>query len=1160
MSEYKLLKHKDFEKTIQHLSPAAQRKTVWAQVLLGTRGRTPSVKGTMGRNARWRRTPVQGNHYYMWWIPKSELSKERLAQESLHEDVYDTLYTDEDTRVESATSINHRRYPSQKVAPNDQSIHGQPVHGQQAGHRSPDYLVENTSPRGSRDNQHNIHTILIHSIRHHDDTDSPIELGSLADYEDVPISSLDPRYQEQRAISPYAHHVRTQTHYLNDIHLSTIRGLPGSGKTIALLYLLKDLINIPGDGQIVYITYTSRLKRAAQEFIRAHHPNLAERVRISTLNEIKQALTGLSTFAEPFSELAEFQRFIEQQNPADLGPWRKYPQTLFTEIRAHLLGRDFPRNYELAQEFDIHNSLDVEQYARERGLDLNAAEIACNIANRVRTMRYFRDQRAARNALTTLLSGEYPTWIRSLDALIIDEVQDLTLLQIAFLCELIHVRVQQKRTAPLMFTVAGDESQIVQPSGFDWGMTKLMLGEQLGTWPEEFEFQHQRRSPANLGRLIDRTWRFYSYLPKNLRPSGRRETIFDEDSNASEPGELFVCPINLPYTRAGDVSVGNQSLYTPSSADWDQLLFELADKPGRALIDLSEVFRPSLLERLDEEGAEDHRADEILFFSREIKGLERNTVLVYGLNEMYCHALQLAESIDDGNIPLFEARRIFDELRVALSRSTNTLVLLDAADAPVFEALQITEIEGYRQISWHDLMDRFETEDMSPLEIVEGYLQEVDELFDRSMWQQAFRRNRRAYDMAVKMEDDALVNEAEEQYLEGCLQYAMVLIDAERWEDAYNQNRLAFDLANQLQDDVVLDTVDRQYTDICVEINRQAREHLDSAYTHLGRLQFDQAGKSVAEAYERLHMVRDQSIAQEITTMQRDLTWQWIDHILSPHTDNAFAQSGSTAGKMTANATRELEDATHKVVKLFDAAADLVQKEGHKRKSVGIRVLKNRYAEVPPTYNLSRTQIASVLAFSAEYIELMKSISQTPEDYRYIQQWQVETFMALESQLSQFMLWAENVQLLADVLGHETVVLHLLSLVEKVETSQQDNAGQDSAGRQKQSITQNLTRLQALIATLNGDYAEAATLWDTMKEPEMAAEQARLGGDLEKAFSIYKQAKITPPELLSVSVRMLRLVDQVTGKHHNLLPSEREAILAKIDKLQAVLLEDEQEP
>ncbi|MCB0074705.1 MAG: hypothetical protein KDE20_24735, partial [Caldilineaceae bacterium] len=108
MSQYRLFKHKDYDRTAESLPLAIQRKALWAQVLLGTRGRTPSVKGTTGLNARWRRTPVQGNHYYMWWIPKSEigfeLSRERMGQQQAQ-------------------------------------------------------------------------SILVHSIRHHDQTDEPIELG-----------------------------------------------------------------------------------------------------------------------------------------------------------------------------------------------------------------------------------------------------------------------------------------------------------------------------------------------------------------------------------------------------------------------------------------------------------------------------------------------------------------------------------------------------------------------------------------------------------------------------------------------------------------------------------------------------------------------------------------------------------------------------------------------------------------------------------------------------------------------------------------------------------------------------------------------------------------------------------------------------------------------
>ena len=52
MSQYRLFKHKDYDRTAESLPLAIQRKALWAQVLLGTRGRTPSVKGTTGLNAR----------------------------------------------------------------------------------------------------------------------------------------------------------------------------------------------------------------------------------------------------------------------------------------------------------------------------------------------------------------------------------------------------------------------------------------------------------------------------------------------------------------------------------------------------------------------------------------------------------------------------------------------------------------------------------------------------------------------------------------------------------------------------------------------------------------------------------------------------------------------------------------------------------------------------------------------------------------------------------------------------------------------------------------------------------------------------------------------------------------------------------------------------
>ena len=72
MPSYRLFKHRQYDRSADRLPAAIRHKAVWSQVLLGTRGRTPEVKSTSGYNARWRRTPVQGYHYYLWWIPLSE--------------------------------------------------------------------------------------------------------------------------------------------------------------------------------------------------------------------------------------------------------------------------------------------------------------------------------------------------------------------------------------------------------------------------------------------------------------------------------------------------------------------------------------------------------------------------------------------------------------------------------------------------------------------------------------------------------------------------------------------------------------------------------------------------------------------------------------------------------------------------------------------------------------------------------------------------------------------------------------------------------------------------------------------------------------------------------------------------------------------------------
>lgn len=1034
MAPYRLLKHKDYERTVANLPTAIRRKAVWAQVLLGTRGRTPSVKGTNGFNARWRRTPVQGNHYYMWWIPGSESG-----------------------------------------------------------------LTDNPSERQD-DN-----TILVHSIRHHDETDDPIYPGALTDYEEIAIEALDPRYEEQTQVSEEVQ----QEH----IALATIKGLPGSGKTISLLYLARDLAARPDLQQVLYVTYTRRLKRAAQEFLQGQGDPIFQKIRVATLGEIEQQLTDLPAQQEPFGELPSFLRFLEFQSAATLGPWRRYPQTLFTEIRAHLLGKLFPAEYQLPDarlnELVLyHAGLDPRTYAANRGLDYGAAEAACRLAERAQENLLFQDQKAAHVAIQRLQKGKSPRWVANLDALVIDEVQDLTLLQIAVLGELVRERMRRRPDTPFAFVVAGDESQIVQPSGFDWGTTKDLLGEQMGIWPDEFEFHYQRRSPRNLAQLIDSTWNFYGSLPRSLRPSARRQAFAYEtvgnDATDEGNGQVFLCvPTHAP--NAGT---------SAAQQEWQAVIDELVDKPGRVIVDLTETLGAMLATHLGFTNS-----DEVIFLPREIKGLERTTVLVYGLNELYERALRFCEESSD-NIARFEARRIFDEIRVALSRSTERLILLEAPDAPVLAALNASEIPGILTIRWPDLLETLQTEEVSALEVVEGYLDEVDDLWERGLWEQGYRRNRRAYDLAVQVDDYALQREAQEQYILGHLQEAENLVAAQQWQSAHERNRQAAQLTDAFGDPLLQDQVEDQYAELSHAIAAYVAGQLQAIPQQLGGRQYKAAYGAIQQVRTLAALTSDRTLLTQVDEHVTLIVWQWAAYLLD--------QPGTP-------------DVAERVATLFSEAAQALLRQDDPVGAQVLRLLATRYRELPPQERFTSPQVEDLLQRTQAYLTLVKPWQLEADAYIYVRRWLDEAFRHLPRYPLLYYRWAILAQELTTRSDYQSLDEHLWEL--------ENYLALQAAQPHQPNEEREIKRFQAFIAAYNETPAQASILWEELGELDLAITNARAAGDLERAYTLLRQAKLSIPEELAVTVKALRLLQQLEQKYQGLLPAERQTLLAELTKV-----------
>lgn len=1048
MSGYRLLKHRQYEPLAKDLPETIRKKALWAQVLLGTRGRTPNVKSTSGYNARWRRTPVQGYHYYLWWIP---LSESELA----------------------ATS--------------------------------------NGGQRGQ--------TILVYGIRHHDETDDPINLISLDEFEEVPLLSMDPRYDEQQEVGRQL--------ASRQISLATVKGLPGSGKTISLFYLVRDLLGRTDTQNVLYVTYTSRLKRAAREFLFAHDPELERKVKVRTLTEIEKELTGLPVHVDPFGELADFERFLETQSPQTLRTWKRYPATLYTELRAHILGRTFPVGYQLpasrtAEATFTTNQVAVDAYGSARGLSREEADLAWRLAERLRTDRFFLDQKAALAALDKVRQGKPPAWLRNIDALIVDEVQDLTLLQIALLAEVARMRLRSRPDQPLAVAVAGDESQIVQPSGFDWGTTKDLLRVVLGANPTEFEFRHQRRSPRNLARLIDNSWNFYGHLPKPLRPSANRQSFVDDagvelslsktpSAQEDDNGRMLICA--LPPQAAGN---GEGALPV-----WRELVEVLAALPGRALIDLSERVLPALAPAGPASEAE-NKAGEVVFLAREIKGLERSTVLVHGLNDTYKRAMRLVEDRTT-NIAHFEARRLIDEMRVALSRSTDKLVILEAPDAPVLKALELPDLEGYYTISWDGLLELLRTEEMSEIEVVEGYLDEVDDLLERGRWEQARQRNRRAKEFAMQIGDRALLREAEEQYIQSYLQEAESLLSRDRLREAYQLNRRAYTLAEAHADPAVLDEVDEQRSAVREAVARKVNAVLAQAASLAGRGDVEQAYQTVGNAGELLAIMHDASLQATVDEAAVAYGWQLGLRLVKGDADNAA-----------------------RLVSLFTELGEVMARQQDRVGTELARVVAERYRTLPHHTPLTPTQIGQLLEAVTAYLERLGPLELEHDAYAIAEQWLEEAFLQLGNEIQLYYNWALVAQGLASVTDYPVLDERLWDLENRAALIAGDNWHTDSRDER-------VLRFAALIAAYNEEAAKASHIWEQLGEIQLAADKARAAGDVERAYNLLRQSGAPIPEELSIAVKLLRLADQLQSKHARLTAAERRALAETMDALAAIL-------
>ena len=620
-------------------------------------------------------------------------------------------------------------------------------------------------------------TIVVRAVRHHDDM-SRLAAGSPETYSERNLIELDPLTNEQREVMAAEARVRV------------VVGQPGTGKTGALIFTaVEEARRLPADARLLYVTLSPRLVSAAQELLDGV-PDLGRRVEVVSLADLLGRWSGLERARVAASEEDEERAFrgsVRGFAPRELATWEDSDRALWAEVRAHILGKALP--------FSIKRRLPAsdEPILRESVYRTQRANLLPNRVTQAarHAAQVFLDredlpsvQREAWAAIGRIERGALDRELRAIGGLIVDEIQDLTLLQIAVLAKAAQrageLQVSEGYGVGPLFVAAGDESQVVHPSGFDWGWTKDLLTEVLGVAPREITLRLNQRSPVPLIEVANRTSKLYDDLPREYRPRGSTQA-----DTADAPGG-----------DVGEVALATVAPDDPDLLAWLELL---ADTPHSAIVTAETRSSAPADEALDAVLADERLAD-LRFTAGTVKGLDRQYVVLWGASRILKSIHDEIEVARDRGekVRYLVARTGIDELRVALSRSTETLILLDTPDAetdPLLQELADEDLLKRRSIAF--LRARLEERNADARERAVGFLDDTLGLLESDL-DRALRTLIRFEAAVAGLIDADQRREVLERSIDARRTAASALVRQRRYDDAARLYRRQVDICREV--------------------------------------------------------------------------------------------------------------------------------------------------------------------------------------------------------------------------------------------------------------------------------------------------------------------------------------------------------------------------
>ncbi len=297
-------------------------------------------------------------------------------------------------------------------------------------------------------------SVLVRAVRHHDDH-GRLDVGALDDY--LPFS----QHEVEDADLVGQPWTADQWQFIrHEGPVRLVHGRPGSGKTTVLW----KAVEARSGQRVLYLTWSRELTVAAEEHFRAFAP-ADVRVEARDFATFLGEVCGADVDRLPLSK----SRAVASANRArrgrrQAGPWTNRDAALHAEVRAMLLGLAVPGDTHSIPAGGLVRLSDAtyrDRRAGDDGVGRAAASALLKVAEHVgpeAMVSVFPELAAATAAVGRLRDGALPEGFADFDRVVIDEVQDLTLLETAVVVELCLAIARRRGHAPWLLA-AGDDGQ-----------------------------------------------------------------------------------------------------------------------------------------------------------------------------------------------------------------------------------------------------------------------------------------------------------------------------------------------------------------------------------------------------------------------------------------------------------------------------------------------------------------------------------------------------------------------------------------------------------------------------------------------------------------------------------------------------------------------------